>query len=164
MYAPPALSHHAADKFVQLDNVVIIGTSPSFDCTVDSKPPINAFNTMKSRGPRVKGGGHIGFVMTSFTSGPGMAPQFPWHMISNYPAINGITRINSAWFSGFGNKCGRQSTAIMTNPLSPDAMHPTEVTTDKYLVQNPYHLMLCTLPDKYLDIYHYHLMPFTLPR
>lgn len=127
MYAPPALSHNAADKYVRLDNNVIVGTSPSFDCTLDTKQPINSGNTMKSRGPRTKWGGHIGFVMTSFTSGTGLAPEFPWHMIETYPAINGVTRINSVWFSGFGVKCGRRSVAIMTNPLSPDAMHPTQV-------------------------------------
>jgi len=127
VYAPPALSHHAADKYVQLDNNLIIGTSTSFDCTVDSKQPTNADNTMKSRGPRTKWGGHIGFVLTSFTSGTGLAPEFPWHMIETYPAINGVTRISSVWFSGFGDACGRRSVAIMTNPLSPDAMHPTQV-------------------------------------
>ena len=127
VYAPPALSHHTADKFVRIDNVLIIGTSPSFDCSVDTIPPINAFNTMKARGPRAKGGGHIGFVLSSFSSGTGLAPEFPWHMIETYPAINGITRITSTWFSSFGTKCGRRSVAISTNSLSPDAMHPTEV-------------------------------------
>lgn len=68
VWSPPALSHKTADKFVRLDRVLIVGTSPSFDCVSDSVVPRNSAITKPLRAPRSKGGGHIGLMLTTFSS------------------------------------------------------------------------------------------------
>lgn len=115
-----------ADKFVHLDRVLIVGTSPSFDCASDSIAPRNSHITKQVRAPRYRGGGNTGFMLSTFTSGPGLAPEKAWHGINAYPAIRGVVRLNNVGFSYFGTQCGRDSVVFTTNPKSPDAFHPVE--------------------------------------
>lgn len=127
VWAPPALSHRTADKFVRLDRVLIVGTSPSFDCVRDVVSPRNSDITQKVRAPRYAGGGNTGFMLTTFCSTPGLAPEKPWHSIASYPAIRGVVTLNSVEFAHFETKCGCKSVAFTTNPLSPDVFHPVYV-------------------------------------
>lgn len=126
VWSPPALSHKTADKFVRLDRVLIVGTSPSFNCASDSVVPQNSAITKPLRAPRSKGGGHIGFMLTTFSSSTSLAPKTPWHSIESYPAIRGVVKLNNVGFAHFGTKCGHDSVAFRTNPMSPDAFHPVE--------------------------------------
>lgn len=116
-----------ADKFVRLDRVLIIGMSPSFDCASDSVVPRNSDITQPVRAPRYKGGGNTGFMLTTFSSSLGLAPEKPWHGVITYPAIRGVVKLNNVGFAHFGRKCGRNSVAITTNPESPDVFHPVLV-------------------------------------
>lgn len=126
VWKPPALSHQTADKFVRLDRVLIVGTSPSFDCVSDSVVPRNSDITEAVRAPRYKGGGNVGFMLTSFTSSTGLAPQMSWHGVNSYPAIRGVVKLNNVGFAHFETKCGKDSVVFTTNPKSPDAFHPVE--------------------------------------
>lgn len=126
VWHPPALSHKTADKFVRLDRVLIVGTSPSFDCFSDSVVPRNSDITEALRAPRYKGGGNIGFMLSSFTSSTGLAPKSSWHGVNSYPAIRGVVRLNDVGFAHFETKCGSDSVAFTTNPKSPDVFHPVE--------------------------------------
>lgn len=127
MWAPPSLSHASADKFVRLDRVLIVGTSPSFDCASDSVVPRNSDITDLVRAPRYSGGGNTGFMLTTFCSSLGLAPEKPWHMVITYPAIRGVVKLNHVGFAHFGTKCGKNSVAVTTNPGSPDVFHPVLV-------------------------------------
>lgn len=88
--------------------------------------PRNSDITDKVRAPRYKGGGNIGFMLTTFTSAPGMAPEKAWHGINSYPAIRGVVKLNNVGFAHFGTKCGHDSVVLTTNPKSPDVFHPVE--------------------------------------
>ncbi|XP_048585401.1 fibrocystin-L isoform X2 [Nematostella vectensis] len=147
VHSPPALSHKAAEKFVQLDRVLIVGTSQYHDCTSDNSEPINAFSTRVARGPRAKGGGHIGFLLSSFTSGIGMAPEFPWHYMASYPAIAGVTRLNSVTLARFGVTCGKRSVALQTNPRSEDVIHPTETRNISLVLVDQDSLVYFNVPN-----------------
>lgn len=124
IWNPPALSHHTADKFVRLDRVLIVGTSPSVDCRSFRIEPRNSGITKKVRPPRYKGGGNIGFMLSSFASTPGLAPEKPWHLLTSAPAIRGVVRLSNVGFAHFGTRCGEESVVFSTNPGSPDAFHP----------------------------------------
>ena len=126
VWSPPALSHKTADKFVRIDRVLIVGTSPSFDCVNDSVVPRNSAITKPLRAPRSKGSGHIGLMLTTFSSSTSLAPKTPWHSVESYPAIRGVVKLNNVGFAHFGTKCGHDSVALTTNPMSPDAFHPVE--------------------------------------
>ena len=131
VWKPPSISHVAADKFVRLESVLVVGTSASFDCTADSVVPRNSYITKHVRSPRARGGGHIGFMLTTFMSGGGLAPKFSWNIVMSPPAIGGVTNLNATGFSNFSTKCGKTSVAISTNPGSSDAFHPVEVRAMK---------------------------------
>ena len=63
-------------------------------------------------------------MLSTFASGPGLAPKFPWHSLDVNPAIRGVVRLTKVEFAHFGTKCGRGSIAITTNPGFADVFHP----------------------------------------
>ena len=123
IWGPPALSHQTADKFVHIDQVLFVGTSPSFDCS-DLNAPRNSYITLNMRAPRCWGNGNTGLLLSTFTSAPGLAPLFAWHNLDINPAIRGVVRLHHVEFAHFGTKCGRGSVAITSNPSSADVFHP----------------------------------------
>ncbi|XP_038070546.1 fibrocystin-L-like isoform X1 [Patiria miniata] len=128
VFSPAALSHVTSDKFVRVQNSVIVGVSDSFDCTNDDVQPENAGQSSKQRGPRASGGGHIGLMWSCFMSSSSGAPFKPFHNVNSYPLINGMTAVQNVHFRGFGEHCGRTDAMIMTNPKSEDASHPMELS------------------------------------
>ena len=62
VHSPAALSHKRVDKFAEIRNCLVIGASPSFDCSIDLKRPLPAVFT-GFRAPR-KSDGKI-LTMTS---------------------------------------------------------------------------------------------------
>ena len=145
IWLPAAVSHVAADKFVHLNHVLVVGTSPSFDCASDS-PPRNSYITSKVRSPRAREGGHVGFLLTTFMSGGGLAPKKPWNMVMSAPALRGVTKLNGTGFAHFGVRCTKSSVAITTNPGSGDAFHPVEVRALKLFHVSPEHFMYIRPP------------------
>ena len=55
---PPALSHVRKDRFVKVRDSLIIGVSPSFDCSADNVKPMPA-TIVGARAPRVSGGMYV---------------------------------------------------------------------------------------------------------
>lgn len=53
---PAALSHLTANKFVQLTNSLIVGSSSSYDCVEDPKLPVNSLPFPDSRALKAQGG------------------------------------------------------------------------------------------------------------
>ncbi|XP_036067199.1 fibrocystin-L-like [Oryzias melastigma] len=57
IYAPPSLSHAYADKTVQIQNALIVGTSPNFDCSDTlSSSDVNMAISASHRAPRPQQG------------------------------------------------------------------------------------------------------------
>ncbi|CAH1775752.1 unnamed protein product [Owenia fusiformis] len=132
IYSPPATSHRTSDKVLEVSNTVFIGASPSLECNVPR--PNGGRSRPGVRAPRTKSGGHAGFVMSSFESGPVSAPFFPWHKPMSYPTINGHTILKDNTFISYKGRCGKKDDiAIMTNPSSEDAQHPITATGSKFV-------------------------------
>ena len=64
VHSPPALSHERVDKYIEVRNSLIIGISPSFDCSTDLKKPLPATQAGQ-RGPRYGESKHI-YLLSGF--------------------------------------------------------------------------------------------------
>ncbi|XP_077992871.1 fibrocystin-L-like [Glandiceps talaboti] len=130
VYGPAALTHITSDKFVSMSDSLIVGTSPSFDCTTDV-PDSGNDNIRQSSGnrtPRTPTGGKVGFTFASFSSGTSGAPFFAFHGLMQYTAISGSVQLTDVTFSNFDSNCnGKVDKVFMTNPSNGDAMHPMVV-------------------------------------
>ena len=132
---PTALSHKVGNKSVIIKNTSIISTLTSTgrcESEMSAMPPI-ATHPKSFFGISSLSGGHVGIVIPSFLSGFGHFPDFPWHTVTSYPAINGITFIENVTFVNFGSHCeGRKRDVVLiTNPNSEDANHPVHLKSIK---------------------------------
>uniref|UniRef100_A0A3Q2YMV4 PKHD1 like 1, tandem duplicate 1 n=1 Tax=Hippocampus comes TaxID=109280 RepID=A0A3Q2YMV4_HIPCM len=127
IFEPPSLSHLYADKKVRVENAVIVGGSPHFNCshTLDA----NDFNTISSnfhRAPRPING-RSGICWPSFASAHNNAPVKPFPGNINYNAINGLMEVVST-FVGFRSVCsGQTNVMFISNPFNEDLQHPVHV-------------------------------------
>ncbi|KAK5854666.1 hypothetical protein PBY51_004842 [Eleginops maclovinus] len=130
VYGPPSLSHEYADKTVHVQNALIVGSSPSFDCS--STLPSSDFNIVNSggsRAPRPPTGGRSGICWPNFLSSHNTAPKKPHHLNMAYNSIKGLMTVRDTTFVNFGNVCsGEMNFAFMTNPLNEDLQHPVHVS------------------------------------
>ena len=126
---PKAVSHIAGDKPVLIQDSIIVGASPVYqtNCAGDSnKPPIASHLKSFLGIQSPYGSGHVGVVLTTFTSNPALFPKFPWFDIRSYPAINGLTEMRNVTFAHFKRRCTTVvDLALITNPISQDGIHPT---------------------------------------
>ncbi|XP_019729703.1 PKHD1 like 1, tandem duplicate 1 [Hippocampus comes] len=129
IFEPPSLSHLYADKKVRVENAVIVGGSPHFNCshTLDA----NDFNTISSnfhRAPRPINGGRSGICWPSFASAHNNAPVKPFPGNINYNAINGLMEVVDSTFVGFRSVCsGQTNVMFISNPFNEDLQHPVHV-------------------------------------
>uniref|UniRef100_A0A3B4U1D6 PKHD1 like 1, tandem duplicate 2 n=1 Tax=Seriola dumerili TaxID=41447 RepID=A0A3B4U1D6_SERDU len=130
VYAPPSVSHAFADKPVHVQNALIVGSSPNFNCS--DALPTGDFNIASSdlhRAPRPLNGGRSGICWPTFGSSHNKAPTKPHHGNNNYNAIKGLMTVNDTMFVGFRNVCsGETNFMFMTNPLNEDLQHPVQVS------------------------------------
>ncbi|KAM9839131.1 PKHD1 like 1, tandem duplicate 1 [Aulostomus maculatus] len=130
IFAPPSLSHAYADKSVQIQSALIVGSSPSFNCS-DTLPTTD-FNMAISadhRAPRPLNGGRSGICWPTFGSGHNNAPVKPHHLNNNYNAIKGVMRVTDTTFIGFKDVCsGEMNVMFLTNPSNEDLQHPVQVS------------------------------------
>lgn len=130
IFGPPALSHMFADKSVHIENALIVGSSPNFNCA-DTVPTTdyNIVNSEGHRAPRPLNGGRSGITWPNFQSGHNSAPTKPHHLNMAYNTIKGLMKVTDTTFVGFGNVCsGETSFMFMTNPLNEDLQHPVQVS------------------------------------
>uniref|UniRef100_UPI003AACF14E PKHD1 like 1, tandem duplicate 1 n=1 Tax=Centroberyx gerrardi TaxID=166262 RepID=UPI003AACF14E len=129
IFAPPSLSHMFADKTVQIQNALIVGSSPNFDCS-DSLS-ISDFNLRISSGhraPRPLNGGRSGASWGNFFSEHNTAPVKNHHLNNNYNAIKGLMKVFDSTFVGFRDVCsGQTNVMFITNPANEDLQHPVQV-------------------------------------
>ncbi|KAJ8026005.1 Fibrocystin-L [Holothuria leucospilota] len=122
---PHALSHQPSDKFVEVQDSILVGTSPSYDCNAVS--PEAAPFTGKHRNALAPGGGNVGFYIVTFMSSTNGAYFKPLGGVMSYPAISGLSKLTGVTFSDYGDSCGKKHITIMTNPSNDDASHPLHV-------------------------------------
>ena len=92
---PPALSHLVGNKTVEIEDNLIIGASPVYDCTNDVSPVNHNMELSPSRPSMAPTGGMIGVVFPNFMSGSNNAPKKPFAGIMNYNAIAGLMTLRS---------------------------------------------------------------------
>ncbi|XP_017158739.1 PKHD1 like 1, tandem duplicate 1 [Poecilia reticulata] len=135
VFAPPSLSHAYADKSVRVQNSLIVGSSPAFNCSDTlSSDDFNVATTSLHRAPRPPQGGRSGICWPTFQSGHNAAPAKPHHLNMNYNAIKGLMTVTDTTFVGFRDVCsGERNVVFMTNPLNEDLQHPLQVSAVRTL-------------------------------
>ena len=88
---PASLGHRYQDKYANVKNSLIIGTSDELNCAT-AQGDKSDFNIQNSRGkvqshsaPR-----RVGITMPTFTSGSNACPEMPCSNIMSYQTIKGI--------------------------------------------------------------------------
>ncbi|XP_039677098.1 fibrocystin-L-like [Perca fluviatilis] len=130
IFAPPSLSHAYADKTAHIQNALIVGSSPSFNCS-DTLPSsdINMVISKAHRAPRPLKGGRSGICWPTFGSAHNSAPINPHHVNNNYNAIKGLMKVIDTTFVGFRNVCSSETNFMfITNPINEDLQHPVHVS------------------------------------
>uniref|UniRef100_A0A3B3X637 G8 domain-containing protein n=1 Tax=Poecilia mexicana TaxID=48701 RepID=A0A3B3X637_9TELE len=135
VFGPPSLSHAYADKSVHVQNSLIVGSSPAFNCSDTlSSDDFNVATTSLHRAPRPPQGGRSGICWPTFQSGHNTAPAKPHHLNMNYNAIKGRMTVTDTTFVGFRDVCsGERNYVFMTNPLNEDLQHPLQVSAVRML-------------------------------
>uniref|UniRef100_A0A3P9KTK4 Polycystic kidney and hepatic disease 1 (autosomal recessive)-like 1 n=1 Tax=Oryzias latipes TaxID=8090 RepID=A0A3P9KTK4_ORYLA len=135
IYAPPSLSHAYANKTVQIQNALIVSTSPNFRCSDTlSSSDFNIDISASHRAPRPLQGGRSGICWPNFASGHNTAPFKPHHLNMNYNAIKGLMTVRDTTFVNFNEICsGEKDAMFITNPINEDLQHPVEVSGIKMI-------------------------------
>ncbi|XP_054461971.1 PKHD1 like 1, tandem duplicate 1 [Anoplopoma fimbria] len=130
IYAPPSLSHTYADKTVHVQNALIVGSSPSFNCSATlPSSDFNMANSAGHRAPRPLTGGRSGICWPTFASGHNSAPTKAHHLNMNYNAIKGLMKVTDTTFISFGEVCSTEKNFMfITNPINEDLQHPVQVS------------------------------------
>uniref|UniRef100_A0A8C2XFR8 PKHD1 like 1, tandem duplicate 2 n=1 Tax=Cyclopterus lumpus TaxID=8103 RepID=A0A8C2XFR8_CYCLU len=135
IYAPPSLSHSYADKTVEVQvihsflNALIVGSSPSFNCSATPPSNFNLANSHGHRAPRPLTGGRSGICWPNFASSHNTAPMKPHHLNMNYNAIKGLMKVTDTTFAGFRKVCSTEMNFVfITNPINEDLQHPVQVS------------------------------------
>ncbi|KAI3358131.1 hypothetical protein L3Q82_003134 [Scortum barcoo] len=130
IYAPPSVSHAFADKTVHIQNALIVGGSPSFNCSATlPSSDLNVENSEGHRAPRPLSGGRSGICWPTFQSGHNNAPEMVHHLNNNYNAIKGLMKVQDTTFVGFKPVCSSEMNFMfITNPLNEDLQHPVHVS------------------------------------
>ncbi|KAI8520672.1 Fibrocystin-L [Branchiostoma belcheri] len=128
---PSALTHQVKDNWVHLEDSTFIGKSEGFDCDRDfpqlnpnPKPTYIRLPKM-GRGYGSPGGAMVGTQVAMHSQSNNGVPTHPFAGNMAYPPLSGYMVINNVKFARYGNQCGREDVAIMTNPNQEDATFPT---------------------------------------
>uniref|UniRef100_A0A7N4NVE6 Fibrocystin-L n=1 Tax=Sarcophilus harrisii TaxID=9305 RepID=A0A7N4NVE6_SARHA len=129
VYLPAATSHKISSKTVLIKNLLIVGSSPQFNCSdVLTNDDPNIELTAAHRSARPPSGGRSGICWPTFASAHNMAPRKPHAGLMSYNAINGLLEVSDSTFVGFKSVCSDETAVMfMTNPLNEDLQHPIHV-------------------------------------
>ncbi|XP_034748677.1 fibrocystin-L-like [Etheostoma cragini] len=130
IFAPPSLSHAYADKTAHIQNTLIVGSSPSFNCSATlSSSDLNLVTSSGHRAPRPLKGGRSGICWPTFGSTHNNAPITPHHVNNNYNAIKGLMKVTDTTFIRFRDVCSSETNFMfITNPINEDLQHPVHVS------------------------------------
>ena len=72
-------------------------------------------------------------------SGGSCFSKTSWSTIHSYPAISGLTNIESVSFANFANRCGSsRDVVLITNSNAQNATHPIHVRGIRYMSDDRY--------------------------
>ncbi|XP_048575327.1 fibrocystin-L-like isoform X2 [Nematostella vectensis] len=125
-WGPPAVSHNFADKFYELIDSTLVGTSPGYKCSDNSIVPEGRKPYTKFGAKKPKSGGKIGTSIGFFVSSPGAGPTLSWEGPMSYPAIYGHTRFQNVAFEHFTVSCDKRDFAVVPNLWVGDITHPMD--------------------------------------
>ncbi|XP_073714826.1 fibrocystin-L [Misgurnus anguillicaudatus] len=129
IYSPPSVSHEYDDKTVYVQESLIVGSSPDFNC-LDKLATTETYVALSKshRAPRPPKGGRSGVCWPTFESDHNQAPQKPHPGLTSYNAIAGLLTVSDTTFVGFRNVCSTERNYMfMTNPGNEDLQHPISV-------------------------------------
>lgn len=94
----PKPNHHDyAFKTATVKNVIMYGTTPSFDCTTDKFDlGIHAYSKASKSNPFDKQ--IVGVVIGTFNGKSNSIPKKPFHIIKSQPTIGGLTYVVGKYF------------------------------------------------------------------
>ena len=145
IYGPASDAHQFEDKYVTLENSVIIGTSDSYDCDKEETPDV--FTAPKEGGRKWVGRNnpmtndrrshHVGVVAPIFQASYGKR-KLKWQSnlvgaAGTYPALRGILNLNSVVFSNFGETCGKTDIVFRTNTKQDDVNWPIRAAGVRFM-------------------------------
>ncbi|XP_068189914.1 fibrocystin-L-like [Antennarius striatus] len=149
IYGPPSRSHLFADKTVEIQNALIVGSSPNFDCSLTL--PSGDFNiktTEGHRAPRPPNGGRAGVCWPNFQSQHNSAPFKDHHLNNNYNAIGGQMIVKDTTFVNFRNVCSSERNVMfITNPLNEDLQQEVELSGIRKVDSMEEYMILIHRPD-----------------
>ncbi|XP_033758164.1 fibrocystin-L-like [Pecten maximus] len=130
VHSPNALSHELVDKYLMVNNSLIVLRSQNFDCrndVIDETDYSYKLSRNVGRSFRIEGTGYVGVTTGSFSSSHNEGPVLPLLDSTSYNAIGGRTEIKGTTFANL-NKCpNSKDRAISTSPNTDDLIHPTFV-------------------------------------
>ncbi|KAJ8389419.1 hypothetical protein AAFF_G00119570 [Aldrovandia affinis] len=129
IFTPPSLSHQYSNKTVHVQDALIVGSSPGFNCTQGlSSSDANIRLSDSHRATRPPNGGRSGICWPTFASAHNHAPEKPHAGLMSYNAISGLMMVTDTVFVGFRSVCsGQMNVMFMTNPGNEDLQHPVHV-------------------------------------
>ncbi|XP_066271366.1 fibrocystin-L-like [Branchiostoma lanceolatum] len=130
LFGAKPLNHDAVEKSMTVQDSVIVGTSPFFDCTLDYTPSDHSYKIASryGRGVGRPGGGRVGVLSGQCDSKSNAAGIQPFTGSKSYPSINCHSYITNVTFSHFKQSCKGQDVVWMTNPGQEDAIPPTQIS------------------------------------
>ncbi|KAJ8273405.1 hypothetical protein GJAV_G00101260 [Gymnothorax javanicus] len=129
VFTPNAVSHLYSNKTVHVQDSLIVGSSPNFNCSL-SLPSSATYMRLSSahRSVRPPTGGRSGICWPTFASGHNNAPSKPHAGLMSYTAISGLMTVTDTMFVGFSSVCsGEMNVMFITNPKNEDFQHPIHV-------------------------------------
>ena len=141
---PSAAAHLSENKYVSMENSIIVGVSDVYDCAKEGKPDI--YQSAMDSGRRWKGRGkrqeswvahHYGMIWPLFQSKFSKITH-PWNQPLKSAtgadiALRGIMHLNNVTFANFNENCGKRDVVLRTNFGGDDINWPINVTDVKFL-------------------------------
>ncbi|XP_062385127.1 fibrocystin-L-like [Sardina pilchardus] len=150
IYSPPSLSHlYDSDKAVHVQNALIVGTSPDFNCSDTLSRQDTYVSLSREHGaPRPPMGGRSGICWPAFLSGHNAGPLMSLVGSTSYNAISGLMTVTDTTFVAFRNVCSTERAVMfLTNPNNEDLQHPIQVKQITMLESSEGGKLLVHRPD-----------------
>ncbi|XP_063041153.1 fibrocystin-L-like [Engraulis encrasicolus] len=129
VYTPPSLQHLYADKTIHIQNGLLVGTSPDFNCS-DTLSSSSTYVRLsrEHQAPRPPMGGRSGISWPAFISSHNTGPLKPLPGSTSYNTIKGLMTVTDTTFVAFRNVCSTERAVMfMTTPFIEDLQHPVQV-------------------------------------
>uniref|UniRef100_UPI00398F2CC2 PKHD1 like 1, tandem duplicate 1 n=1 Tax=Pristiophorus japonicus TaxID=55135 RepID=UPI00398F2CC2 len=126
IYGPPAISHWISNKTILINNALVVGISPNFNCSAILRDDSILNDRNGNRNPRQPSAyGRSGICWPTFASSTNMAPLHSLASLMSYPAISGLMTVQNTTFVGFKGMCSNEvNVMFITNPRNEDLQHP----------------------------------------